>query len=41
MPTGIKVVGVPKNLLSIAYWRKEKNQTLAKSRPTIRKRGGL
>jgi hypothetical protein len=25
MPIGIKIVGVPKKLLSIAYWKKEKN----------------
>jgi hypothetical protein len=41
MPTGIRIVGVPKEPLSIAYWRKEKDQVLAKSKPTIRKRGGL
>jgi hypothetical protein len=41
MPTGMRIVGVLKKPLSIAYWRKEKNQTLAKSRPTIKKRGGL
>jgi hypothetical protein len=41
MPTGTKIVKVLKKLLFIAYWRQEKNQILAKSRPTIRKRGGL
>jgi hypothetical protein len=41
MPTGIKIVGVPKKPLSIACWKKEKNQTLAKSGPTIKKKGGL
>jgi hypothetical protein len=41
MPTGIKIVGMPKELLSIIYWRKEKDQILTKSEPTIRKRGGL
>jgi hypothetical protein len=41
MPIGIRIVGVFKELLSIAYWRKEKDQILAKSRPTVKKRGGL
>jgi hypothetical protein len=41
MPTGIRIVGVPKEPLSITYWKKEKDQALAKSGPTIRKRGGL
>jgi hypothetical protein len=41
MPTGIKIVEVPREPLSIAYWRKEKDQILAKSEPTIKKRGGL
>jgi hypothetical protein len=41
MPIGIRIVGVPKEPLSIAYWRKEKNQILAKSGPTVGKRGGL
>jgi hypothetical protein len=41
MPTGIKMVGVPRELLSIACWRKEKDQILAKSGLTIGKRGGL
>jgi hypothetical protein len=41
MPAGIRIVKVPKEPLSIAYWRKEKNQILAKSGPTIGKRGGL
>jgi hypothetical protein len=41
MPIGIRIVGVPKKPLSMAYWRKEKDQILAKSGPTIGKRGGL
>jgi hypothetical protein len=41
MPIGIKIVGVPKEPLSIAYWKKEKDQILAKSKPTVGKRGGL
>jgi hypothetical protein len=41
MPTGIRIVKVPKEPLSITYWRKEKNQILAKSKPIIGKRGGL
>jgi hypothetical protein len=41
MPTGIKIVGLPKEPLSIAHRRKEKDQILAKSGPTIKKRGGL
>jgi hypothetical protein len=41
MPTGIRIVGVLKEPLSIAYRRKEKNQILTKSRPTVGKRGGL
>jgi hypothetical protein len=41
MPTGIRIMGVFKELLSIAYWKKEKDQILAKSGPTIKKRGGL
>jgi hypothetical protein len=41
MPTGIKIVGMPREPLSIIYRRKEKNQILTKSKPTIRKRGGL
>jgi hypothetical protein len=41
MPIGIRMVGVPREPLSMAYWRKEKDQTLAKSGPTVRKRGGL
>jgi hypothetical protein len=35
------MVGVPKKPLSIACWRKEKDQILAKSGPTVGKRGGL
>jgi hypothetical protein len=35
------MVKVPKKPLSITCGRKEKDQTLAKNRPTIRKRGGL
>jgi hypothetical protein len=41
MPTGIKIIGVPREPLSMAYWRKEKDQALAKSEPTVGKRGGL
>jgi hypothetical protein len=41
MPIGIKIVGVPRKPLPIAYWRKEKDQILAKSRLTVGKRGGL
>jgi hypothetical protein len=41
MPTGIRIVGVPREPLSIAYWKKEKDQTLAKNGLTVRKRGGL
>jgi hypothetical protein len=41
MPTGMRMVGVLKEPLSITYWRKEKDQILAKSGPTIGKRGGL
>jgi hypothetical protein len=41
MLTGIRIVGVPKKLLSMACWRKEKDQILAKSEPTVGKRGGL
>jgi hypothetical protein len=41
MSTGIRIIGVPKKPLSITYWREEKNQILAKSGPTIKKRGGL
>jgi hypothetical protein len=41
MPIGIRIVEVLKEPLSIVYWRKEKDQTLTKSGPTIGKRGGL
>jgi hypothetical protein len=41
MPIGTKMVKMPKKPLSITYWRKEKDQILAKSGPTIGKRGGL
>jgi hypothetical protein len=41
MPTGIRMVELPKKSLFMAYWRKEKDQILAKSGPTVRKRGGL
>jgi hypothetical protein len=41
MPIGIRIVEVPREPLSIAYRRKEQNYILAKSKPTIRKRGGL
>jgi hypothetical protein len=41
MPIEIRMVGLPKEPLSIAYRRKEKDQILAKSKLTVRKRGGL
>jgi hypothetical protein len=41
MPIGMRMVGVPKEPLSIAYWKKEKDQILAKSKLIVRKRGGL
>jgi hypothetical protein len=41
MPAGIRMVGVPKEPLSIAYWRKEKDQILVKSGLTVGKIGGL
>jgi hypothetical protein len=41
MPIGIRIVEMPRKPLSMACWRKEKDQILAKSRPTIGKRGGL
>jgi hypothetical protein len=41
MTTGIKIVGETRKPLSIAYWKKEKDQILAKSKPTVKKRGGL
>jgi hypothetical protein len=41
MPIGTKIVGVFKKPLSITCWKKEKDQILAKSGPTIKKRGGL
>jgi hypothetical protein len=41
MPTGIRIIEVLKKPLSIVYWKKEKDQILAKSKPIIRKRGGL
>jgi hypothetical protein len=41
MLIGMRIVGVPREPLSIIYWRKEKDQILAKSGPTIGKRGGL
>jgi hypothetical protein len=41
MPAGIKMVKMPKEPLSIAYLKKKKDQALAKSKPTIGKRGGL
>jgi hypothetical protein len=41
MPLGIRIVGIPKKPLSIAYQKKEKDQILTKSKPIIRKRGGL
>jgi hypothetical protein len=41
MPIGMRVIGVPREPLSMAYRRKEKNQILAKSGLIIRKREGL
>jgi hypothetical protein len=41
MPIGMRIIGVPKEPLSIVCWRKEKDQILAKSRLTVGKRGGL
>jgi hypothetical protein len=41
MPIKIRIVGVLKEPLSMAYWKKEKDQILAKSKPTVRKRRGL
>jgi hypothetical protein len=41
MPIGIRIMGIPREPLSIIYKRKEKNQILTKSRPTVGKRGGL
>ena len=41
MPTGIKIVEIPKEPLSIAYRRKEKDQILVNSKLTVRKRSGL
>ena len=40
MPTGIRIVEVFKKLLSIAYWRKEKNKTLASSGLIFKKSQG-
>ena len=41
IPTGIRMVGMPKKPLSIAYRRKEKDQILVNSKLTVRKRSGL
>jgi hypothetical protein len=41
MPIGIKIIGVPKELLFMAHQRQKKDQTLAKNGPIVRKRGGL
>ena len=41
MHTEMRMVEVSKKPLSIACWRKEKDQILAKSGLTIGKRGGL
>ena len=41
MPTGMRMVGMPKELLSMAYWRKEKDQILASNRLTVGKKLGL
>jgi hypothetical protein len=36
---GMRIVGMPKEPLSIVYWKKEKDQILAKSKPIIKKKG--
>ena len=41
MPIGMRIVGMPKELLSIAYWRKEKDQILTNSELIVGKRSGL
>ena len=42
MPKGTKMVGMHREYLSIAYWGKEINKTLArKGLRLVRKRGGL
>ena len=41
MPTGIRIIGMPKKLLSIAYWRKKKDQTLANNKLIVKKKLGL
>ena len=41
MPTGIKIIGIPRELLSIVYRRKEKDQILINSKLTVGKKSGL
>jgi hypothetical protein len=41
MPTGMRMVGLPRELLFIVCRRQKENQTLAKNGPTVGKRGGL
>jgi hypothetical protein len=41
MPIGIRIVGMPKELLFIVYQRQKEDQILAKSEPIVGKRGGL
>ena len=41
MPAGIRIVEIPKEPLSIIYRRKEKDQILANSKLTVKKRSGL
>ena len=41
MPTGIRIVEVPRKPLSIIYWRKEKNKTLASSGLIVKKNWGI
>ena len=41
MPTGIRIIGMPKEPLSIAYRRKEKDQILVNSKLIVGKRSGL
>ena len=41
IPTGIRIVGMPKKPLSIAYREKKKDQILANNKLTVRKKSGL
>ena len=41
MPTGMRIVGMPKELLPMACWRKEKDQILANSGLIVKKKSGL